>query len=370
MTFTSIPNARNTHSSVLSFSGLRCTPRLMERSASTRNLSMLKRLSSTIPGSSTTSRWERAVWVSEGAQLLRFDTAVWMLRVFTFVCVLLYLFDFVYEWKEGPVVIKVGSGATPALHWMNIWLKRCLSTLSQRLLCFKASRHNVRGGGGGAKRSMRLPDCRPLFSPSFYLFLSFFFAPLHTPIFPSLLSVSLCSLCAVSLSECYYSAGKHLSCPLGLLPVPLSLTLLPSSLWRKVFCWISPSLLPPWIFFFLYCASAFVYSAICVYYKSKVFWECEIIKAMFLLREKEAEDQGRRKKKKAKKVRDDVKLYLLWRTCPWWSITLHIHGANAVVPALSLLLPPPLPPTHSLHLFPPLSDADFQHFRLLASKLK
>lgn len=344
MTFTSIPNARNTHSSVLSFSGLRCTPRLMERSASTRNLSMLKRLSSTIPGSSTTSRWERAVWVSEGAQLLRFDTAVWMLRVFTFVCVLLYLFDFVYEWKEGPVVIKVGSGATPALHWMNIWLKRCLSTLSQRLLCFKASRHNVRGGGGGAKRSMRLPDCRPLFSPSFYLFLSFFFAPLHTPIFPSLLSVSLCSLCAVSLSECYYSAGKHLSCPLGLLPVPLSLTLLPSSLWRKVFCWISPSLLPPWIFFsctvqVLLCTVLFV-SIIKVRYSESA----RSSRPCFYWERRKQKTRAVERKKKAKKVRDDVKLYLLWRTCPWWSITLHIHGANAVVPALSLLLSPPPPP--------------------------
>lgn len=29
-------------------------------------------------------------------------------------------------------------------------------------------------------------------------------------------------------------------------------------------------------------------------------------------------------------MRDDVKLYLFWRTCPWRSITLHIHGAKAV----------------------------------------
>lgn len=107
--------------------------------------------------------------------------------------------------------LKVGSGTTPALHWMNIWLKRCLSTLSQRLLCFKASRHNIRGGGGGA--GGKTVNAAPWLPPSLLsLLLCFsFFAPLHTPSFPSLPSICLCSFCAVSLCECYHSAEKHLS---------------------------------------------------------------------------------------------------------------------------------------------------------------
>lgn len=55
-----------------------------------------------------------------------------------------------YLWADEKYQrLKVGDDATPVLHVMNIWLKHYLSTRSQRLLCFKASRHNVRGGWGG-----------------------------------------------------------------------------------------------------------------------------------------------------------------------------------------------------------------------------
>lgn len=74
------------------------------------------------------------------------------------------------------------------------------------------------------------------------------------------------------------------------------------------------------------------------------------------------------REKKERKKRRDVKLYLLWRTCPWWSITLHIHGAEEVVPALPLFLFFLMSPAHCLHLSLFLSK--FQHFRLLLSKMK
>lgn len=90
--------------------------------------------------------------------------------------------------------LKVGSGSTPAFHWMNIWLKRCLSTLSQRLLCFKASRHNIRGGGGqnGQCSSLTATLSLPIF---------FSFLPLFALSFPSLPSIylSLFFLCSLSV---------------------------------------------------------------------------------------------------------------------------------------------------------------------------
>lgn len=138
----------NTHSNIFSFSGSRCTPRLMERCASTLNQSMLKRLSSTTHGSSTTSRWERAVWVGEGTWeriMLWFNTAVLMLCVFTCECVLLCLFGFVCvrlkgacEWEEGPVV--EGCQLCQASFALNEYLIKTLPFNSLSLKGCRASK--------------------------------------------------------------------------------------------------------------------------------------------------------------------------------------------------------------------------------------
>lgn len=118
---------------------------------------------------------------------------------YIWVCVALCLLEFAcvprmvhMSGKEGQW-LKVGSGATPALHLMNIWLKHCLSSPSQRLLCFKASRYNVVVGGG-----VQNSQCC-LLTAAFSYILSFFFSsPLHTR-FPSLASLCLCSFCALFL---------------------------------------------------------------------------------------------------------------------------------------------------------------------------
>lgn len=96
--------------------------------------------------------------------------------------------------------LKVGNGATPALHWMNIWLKHCLSTRSQRLLCFKASRNKRRGGGGGKRVGVRVCVCLGG-GKMVNAALSPLFPSLHTPI--SLPSICLCSSSAVCLCEWY-----------------------------------------------------------------------------------------------------------------------------------------------------------------------
>lgn len=102
---------------------------------------------------------------------------------------------------------------------MNIWLKPFLSTLSQRLSCFKASIPDtmqevvvVAVVGVGAKRSLLLPDCRPLSSPllcSSSSPRSHFLLP---SIYPSLFFHSR----SLFLDR-YHSAEKHLSCPAPLI---------------------------------------------------------------------------------------------------------------------------------------------------------
>lgn len=82
---------------------------------------------------------------------------VWMLWIFLkniWVCVAVCLFDYVCvplkgacEWKEGPVV--KGWQRCHASFTLNEYLIKTLPFNSQRLLCFKASSHNVRCGGGG-----------------------------------------------------------------------------------------------------------------------------------------------------------------------------------------------------------------------------
>lgn len=118
---------------------------------------------------------------------------------YIWVCVALCLLEFAcvprmvhMSGKEGQW-LKVGSGATPALHLMNIWLKHCLSSPSQRLLCFKASRYNVVVGGG-----VQNSQCCLLTAAFFYILSFFFSSPLHTR-FPSLASLCLCSFCALFL---------------------------------------------------------------------------------------------------------------------------------------------------------------------------
>ena len=79
-----------------------------------------------------------------------------------------------------------------------------------------------------------------------------------------------------------------------------------------MFARFRPSLLPPFIFFFL-SSSGFVHNAMqFVFIIKGRYSECKIVKVICLLRETEADDQGCGKgEKKGKKERDDVKLYLL-----------------------------------------------------------
>lgn len=139
---------------------------------------------------------------------------------YIWVCVALCLLEFAcvprmvhMSGKEGQW-LKVGSGATPALHLMNIWLKHCLSSPSQRLLCFKASRYNVVVGGG-----VQNSQCCLLTAAFFYILsFFFFFLPLFTPVSPPL-HLFVFVLSVLSFCECFYSAGKHLLCPLWWPPV-------------------------------------------------------------------------------------------------------------------------------------------------------
>lgn len=150
----------------LIFPGWRCTRRLMERCASTRNPSTPRRRSSTTRGSSTTWRWERAAWVGGGRARRRgrdWGAAVAYLCLFWILC------------TSGEVDqrLKVVGGTSPALHWMNIWLKKKKLPFNspQRLLCFKASGRSVGGGvWEEAKRSMQLPVTATLFLFSFFFF--------------------------------------------------------------------------------------------------------------------------------------------------------------------------------------------------------
>lgn len=116
---------------------------------------------------------------------------------YIWVCVALCLLEFAcvprmvhMSGKEGQW-LKVGSGATPALHLMNIWLKHCLSSPSQRLLCFKASRYNVVVGGG-----VQNSQCCLLTAAFFYI-LSFFFFPSSHPFPLPCISLSLFFLCSL-----------------------------------------------------------------------------------------------------------------------------------------------------------------------------
>lgn len=102
--------------------------------------------------------------------------------------------------------LKVGSGATPALHRMNIWLKRCLSTLSKALVLQSLQTQYKRWWWGG-----KTVNAAPWLPPSPLPLSIFLFAPLHTHHFPSL---------HPSHWSVFVLSEKHLSCPLWLLPVP------------------------------------------------------------------------------------------------------------------------------------------------------
>lgn len=217
---------------MLSFSGLRCTPRLMERCVSTRNLSTPKRVSSTTRGSSTTSRWERAAWVDEGDSWIM---CVFFVVFFTFECTWLYPFDFVYEWKERPVV--KGWQRCQASFTQNEYLIKMLpfNSLSKALVLQSFQTQCKRRwwwwcGGKAAKRSKQLPDCRP-FSSLFPLFLFLSLFCVSPPFHPSVFVLSVLSL---SLCERYHSAEEEKKNTFHVLSVCclrlLSLTLLPSSL--------------------------------------------------------------------------------------------------------------------------------------------
>lgn len=154
----------------------------MERCASTQNLSTLKRLSSTIRGWSTTSRWERAVWVGE---------CTWCECCVEWVHVAISSNFVVYEWKEGPVV-KGWQWCHSSFTQNEYFMKNCLWTPSKAFVLQSFLPQCIRWCvGGGTKWSMRLPDCHPLSSP--------FFCPLLTsPPF----HLCLCSFCAVAVCEC------------------------------------------------------------------------------------------------------------------------------------------------------------------------
>lgn len=113
--------------------------------------------------------------------------------VSTFECVLPYPFDLVHKWKEGPVA--KGWPWCHASFTLNEYLikTRPFNYLSKALVLQSLHTQCV-----SAKQSVRLPDCRPLVSPSFHRFLFFLFCPCSHSHFP-LPSICLCCLCCLSL---------------------------------------------------------------------------------------------------------------------------------------------------------------------------
>lgn len=69
--------------------------------------------------------------------------------------------------------------------------------------------------------------------------------------------------------------------------------------------------------------------------------KCRLVKVICSQQKKEADGFGcwfkKGRKKKGIFVRSDVFFYLLWRTCPWGFFTLHSHGTNTVVSAITLI---------------------------------
>lgn len=247
----------------LIFPGWRCTRRLMERCASTRNPSTPRRRSSTTRGSSTTWRWERAAWVGGGWGRMRGHA--WAAAV---TC--LFILDFVYEWRGGPVA--KGCRWYLASFTLNEYLilKKAAFQLPSKafvLQSFRAQRWRrcVRGGN--------TVNAAPWLPPS--SFFLFFFdpsshvygpPPFHLWVFVVILQTNT------------------FSCLLSSLTALLSFTLpLPSLRWsslqKRVFLFIIISV------------SAFHFLQVCecvwvCYNQTEAFWKCNVFKVAWMVKER------------------------------------------------------------------------------------
>lgn len=196
---------------------------------------------------------------------------------YIWVCVALCLLEFscvprtVHEWKRGPVV--KGWQWCHTSFALNEYLIKTLPFKSlTKALVLQSFQIQCSSWWWGAKQSVLFADCC-LFLFSLSLF---FFLPLFTPVSPPL-HLFVFVLSVLSYCECFYSAGKHLLCPLWWPPV-LFLFVFKG---KEMICCISLSLLLPLNFFFFLVACKWFWAQ--WHRKSKVFWECEIFMVICLL---------------------------------------------------------------------------------------
>lgn len=135
---------------------------------------------------------------------------------YIWVCVALCLLEFacvprMVHMKRGPVV--KGWQWCHTSFALNEYLIKTLPFKSlSKALVLQSFQIQCSSWWWGAKQSVLFADC------CLFLYSLFFFLPLFTPVSPPL-HLFVFVLSVLSFCECFYSAGKHLLCPLWWPPV-------------------------------------------------------------------------------------------------------------------------------------------------------